>query len=97
MKATGLNEVKKIEDLSTNKQFERIAKWQSGDLSSAYLQMERLADKFHWPMAVFFIPEAPPKQPDERAFRSVSEDLMENLNPAIRFLCRKADALSRKK
>lgn len=80
----------KIEDLVANKQFAKIAKWESGDESPTYSQLEKLAEKFHRPIVVFFFPEPPPEEPVEKALRAVSEDSVENLNPVIHYLFRKA-------
>jgi len=80
----------KIEDLVANKQFAKIAKWESGDESPTYSQLEKLAEKFHRPIVVFFFPEPPPEEPVENALRAVSEDSVENLNPVIHYLFRKA-------
>jgi Zn-dependent peptidase ImmA (M78 family) len=49
-----------------------------------------LAEKFHRPIVVFFFPKPPPEEPVEKALRSVSEDSVENLNPVIHYLFRKA-------
>jgi Zn-dependent peptidase ImmA (M78 family) len=80
----------KIEDLVANKQFAKIAKWESGEESPTYSQLEKLAEKFHRPIVVFFFPEPPPEEPVEKALRAVSEDSVENLNPVIHYLFRKA-------
>ena len=80
----------KIEDLVANKQFAKIGKWESGDESPTYSQLEKLAEKFHRPIVVFFFPKPPPEEPVEKALRSVSEDSVENLNPVIHYLFRKA-------
>ena len=80
----------KIDDLVANKQFAKIAKWESGDESPSYSQLEKLAEKFHRPIVVFFFPKPPPEEPVEKALRSVSEDSVENLNPVIHYLFRKA-------
>jgi Zn-dependent peptidase ImmA (M78 family) len=80
----------KIEDLAANKQFGKIAKWESGDESPTYSQLEKLAEKFHRPLVVFFFPKPPLEEPVEKALRSISEDSVENLNPAIHYLFRKA-------
>ncbi|MBE9152571.1 ImmA/IrrE family metallo-endopeptidase [Cyanobium sp. LEGE 06113] len=80
----------KIDDLVANKQFSKIAKWESGDESPTYSQLEKLAEKFHRPIVVFFFPKPPPEEPVEKALRSVSESSVENLNPVIHYLFRKA-------
>jgi Zn-dependent peptidase ImmA (M78 family) len=82
----------KLDELAATKQFGKIARWESGEESPTYAQLEKLADKFHRPIAVFFFPKPPPEETVEKALRSVSDASIENLNPAIHFLFRKAKA-----
>ena len=37
--------------------------WESGERALTYVQLEKLADKYKRPIAIFFFPE-PPKEPD---------------------------------
>jgi Zn-dependent peptidase ImmA (M78 family) len=82
----------KLDELAATKQFGKIARWESGEEFPTYPQLEKLADKFHRPIAVFFFPKPPLEDTAEKALRSVSDVSIENLNPAIHFLFRKAKA-----
>jgi Zn-dependent peptidase ImmA (M78 family) len=82
----------KLEDLAATKQFGKIARWESGEEHPTYSQLEKLADKFHRPIAVFFFPRPPIEETLEKSLRSISDSSVENLNPAIHLLFRKAKA-----
>ncbi len=82
----------KLDELAATKQFGKIGRWESGEESPTYSQLEKLAEKFHRPIAVFFFPKPPLEETVEKALRSVSDASIENLNPAIHFLFRKAKA-----
>ena len=76
---------------SLNRDVATISNWESGEQAPAYVQLERLADKYKRPIAMFFFPE-PPQEPnfaDRSALRSFE---IEQLHPGIRILLRQARA-----
>ena len=76
---------------SLNRDVATISNWESGAAAPTYVQLEKLADKYKRPIAIFFFPE-PPQEPnfaDQSALRS-SE--IEQLDPGIRVLLRQAYA-----
>ena len=46
-----------------NKQVSIVNDWESGESALTYVQLEKLADKYKRPIAIFFFPE-PPEEPD---------------------------------
>ena len=82
-----LNEIAK----SFKKDVATISNWESGAAAPTYVQLEKLADKYKRPVALFFFPE-PPQEPnfaDRSALRSFE---IEQLDPGIRILLRQAYA-----
>lgn len=79
-------------DTATN-DFKKIAAWESGDDAPSYPQLERLADKFKVPVAVFFFPEPPDLPPIEESFRTLGTDQFEQIPTRIRLLLLKARSL----
>ena len=78
--ATGLKK-----DVST------INDWESGERALTYVQLEKLADKYKRPIAIFFFPE-PPEEPnivENLALRSSDDD---RLDPRIHILLQQAYA-----
>lgn len=73
--------------------FPRLGRWEKGDLGPTYPQLERLADYFHVPVAVFFFPEPPDLPPVEETFRTLREEDVANLPPRVRYLLRHARAV----
>ena len=76
-------------DTATN-EFKKIASWESGDDAPSYPQLEKLADKFKIPIAVFFFPEPPDLPPIEESFRTLGADQFEQIPSRIRLLLLKA-------
>lgn len=74
-------------------QFKNLDQWEAGDSFPTYPQLERLADKFKTPVAVFFFPEPPDLPPIRESFRTFSEEVYEQLPPRILYLLRKAKAM----
>lgn len=70
--------------------FRRIAKWESGEGGPSYPQLEKLAEKFRVPVAVFFFPEPPTLPPIEESFRTLGPAQFALIPPRIRLLLRKA-------
>ena len=76
---------------SLKKDIATVSNWESGAAAPTYVQLEKLADKYKRPIAIFFFPE-PPQEPnfaDQSALRS-SE--IAKLHPGIRILLRQAYA-----
>lgn len=70
--------------------FRKIAQWEAGENFPSYPQLERLAEKFKVPVAVFFFP-APPDLPQiEETFRTLGPDQIAEIPPRVRLLLRKA-------
>jgi len=72
--------------------FKKIEAWEAGEASPSYPQLEKLADKFKVPVAVFFFPEPPILPPISETFRTLPEQEFEIIPPRIRLLLRKAKA-----
>lgn len=70
--------------------FRKIAEWEAGETFPSYPQLERMADKFKVPVAVFFFPEPPDLPPIEETFRTLGPDQIADIPPRIRLLLRKA-------
>jgi Zn-dependent peptidase ImmA (M78 family)/transcriptional regulator with XRE-family HTH domain len=75
------------------KDFKNIEAWEAGSSHPTYPQLERLADKFKIPIAVFFFPEPPSVPPIAETFRTLPESQLSEIPRRIRFLLRKAKAL----
>ena len=73
--------------------FKKIEEWESGGSFPSYPQLERLADKFKLPIAVFFFPEPPSVPPIAETFRTLPEPQYSEIPRRIKFLLRKAKAL----
>lgn len=81
-----------VSEVSKNKQLRNLQEWEAGKEYPTYSQLEKLAEKYHRPIAVFFFPNPPEEEPIEKSLRSISEEDLANFNPIIRFLFRKAKA-----
>ncbi|MFQ5783574.1 MAG: ImmA/IrrE family metallo-endopeptidase [Alphaproteobacteria bacterium] len=82
-----------MEEVAEN--FAKIAAWEDedGEAFPTYPQLERLADKFKLPIAVFFFPEPPDLPPISESFRTLPAREFEQIPRRVRFLLRKAQAL----
>ena len=76
---------------SVNKDVETISNWESGEGAPTYAQLEKLADKFKRPIALFFFPEVP-QEPDLVKRLALRSSEIEELSPNIRLLLRHAAA-----
>lgn len=72
--------------------FRKIADWEAGEAFPSYSQLERMAEKFKVPVAVFFFPAPPDLPPIEQTFRTLGPDQVAEIPPRIRLLLRKARA-----
>lgn len=70
--------------------FRKIAAWEAGDAAPSYAQLEKLADTFKIPVAVFFFPTPPDLPPVEETFRTLGPEQIEQIPPRVRLLLRKA-------
>tara|TARA_Y100000815_G_scaffold247067_1_gene247216 strand:+ start:14980 stop:16035 length:1056 start_codon:yes stop_codon:yes gene_type:complete len=70
--------------------FRNIAQWETGEAFPSYPQVERMAEKFKVPVAVFFFPAPPDLPPIEETFRTLGPDQIAEIPPRIRLLLRKA-------
>lgn len=70
--------------------FRKIVEWEAGEAFPSYPQLERMADKFKVPVAVFFFPAPPDLPPIEETFRTLGPDQISEIPPRIRLLLRKA-------
>jgi Zn-dependent peptidase ImmA (M78 family)/transcriptional regulator with XRE-family HTH domain len=73
--------------------FKKIAAWEAGEASPTYPQLERMADTFKLPIAVFFFPDPPDLPPIGESFRTLPEAEFERIPRRVRLLLRKAKAL----
>jgi Zn-dependent peptidase ImmA (M78 family) len=74
------------------KKFTKIAAWEDGTSQPSYPQLERMAEEFRIPVAVFFFPEPPALPPIRESFRTLPDTEFDRLPRQIRFLLRKAKA-----
>lgn len=75
------------------KDFRKIKYWEKGLDFPTYPQLEKLADKFKIPVAVFFFPEPPELPPIKESFRTLGGELYAKIPSKIKLLLRKARAL----
>ena len=76
---------------SFNRDVATISDWESGAAAPTYVQLEKLADKYKRPIAMFFFPE-PPQEPDFVGQLALRSSDIEQLDPSIRILLRQAHA-----
>ena len=80
-----------VEEAKEN--FAKIAAWEAGEAFPTYPQLERLADTFKLPIAVFFFPEPPDLPPISETFRTLPATEFAQIPRRVQFLLRKASAL----
>ena len=76
---------------SFKKDIATISNWESGAAAPTYVQLEKLADKYKRPVAMFFFPE-PPHETDFVGQLALRSSEIEKLDPSIRILLRQARA-----
>ena len=76
---------------SFKKDIATISNWESGAAAPTYVQLEKLADKYKRPVAIFFFPE-PPEEPDFVEQLALRSSEIEQLDPGVRILLRQARA-----
>ena len=65
--------------------------WESGERAPTYIQLEKLADKYKRPIAIFFFPE-PPEEPNIAENLALRSSDNTPLEPQIHILLRQAYA-----
>lgn len=70
--------------------FRKIAAWEAGEEFPSYRQLEKMAEKFKVPVAVFFFPSPPDLPPIEETFRTLGPEQIAVIPPRMRLLLRKA-------
>lgn len=70
--------------------FRKIADWEAGEDFPSYPQLERMAEKFKVPVAVFFFPTPPDLPSIEETFRTLGPNQIADIPSRIRLLLRKA-------
>jgi Zn-dependent peptidase ImmA (M78 family) len=70
--------------------FRKIEEWEAGEAFPSYPQLEKMAEKFKVPVAVFFFPAPPDLPPIEGTFRTLGPEQIAEIPPRIRLLLRKA-------
>lgn len=73
--------------------FGDIEGWESGSSRPAYCELEKLADQYKVPIAVFFFPEPPDMPSISRSLRTLPSDRINRLPSRARLLIRRAKAL----
>lgn len=73
--------------------FRDIEAWEKGVAFPTYPQLERLAEAFKVPVAIFFFPKPPDIPPIQESFRTLPAAQFETLPRALLLLLRKAKAL----
>ena len=68
-----------------------LSAWESGGSAPTYVQLEKLADKYKRPVAIFFFPE-PPEEPNVAGNLAMRSTDAIPLPPSIRILMRQAYA-----
>lgn len=76
-----------LEDICTI--VKKYSDWENGKDFPTYAELEKLANKFKRPLAIFFFPEAPQEPSQKKSFRTIPEYEFDSLPPNIKFLFRK--------
>ena len=74
------------------KALSNIGAWEAGERQPTYPQLEKLADEFQVPVAVFFFPNPPDLPAIEETFRTIGSKQLGVIPPRIRLLLRWARA-----
>ncbi len=69
-----------------------IRQWESGESQPTYSQLEKLANLYKRPIALFFFPAPPEEEPIENDLRALPQHIAQDTPPHIRYLVRKAKA-----
>ena len=71
-----------------------IEKWESGEDFPTYSQLEKLAEIYKRPLALFFFPEPPLEAEEKQEFRTLPDFEIENLAADTIYALRQAKASS---
>lgn len=67
-----------------------IQSWEDGDSSPSFPQLEKLANKYKRPTALFFFPEIPQETSINQSFRTLPEQEIAYIKPHLRYIIREA-------
>lgn len=70
-----------------------IENWEKGISSPSFPQLEKLANKYKRPTAIFFFPNIPKEESIEQSFRTLPEQEISHIQPYLRYLIRKAKVM----
>ncbi len=70
-----------------------IQDWEDGASSPSFPQLEKLANKYKRPTALFFFPKAPQENPISQSFRTLPEQEASYIQPSLRYIIRKAKVM----
>ena len=75
-----------------SEKIKKIEEWESGKDYPTYIQLEKMANLFKRPIAVFFFPKPPNLPPIRSSFRTLPDIEFGQIPPRMRYLIRKASA-----
>jgi Zn-dependent peptidase ImmA (M78 family)/transcriptional regulator with XRE-family HTH domain len=70
-----------------------IQNWEAGTSSPSFPQLEKLANKYKRPTALFFFPEIPEEEQIGQSFRTLPEQEIAYIQPHLRHIIRKAKVM----
>lgn len=81
-----------VEDVAIKlgKKSATIEAWEEGSELPTYGQLEKLANIYKRPIAIFFFPRPPKEEDIKQSFRTLPDTELENIPPRIRHLVRQA-------
>ncbi|VVH61083.1 hypothetical protein BSPWISOX_2744 [uncultured Gammaproteobacteria bacterium] len=84
-----------LNDIAThfNKKPQFIQDWENGISSPSFPQLEKLANKYKRPTALFFFPKPPEEMPISQSFRTLPEQESAYIKPHLRHIIRKAKVM----
>ena len=84
-----------LNDIATHfkKEPQFIQDWENGISSPSFPQLEKLANKYKRPTALFFFPKPPEEMPISQSFRTLPEQEASYIQPSLRHIIRKAKVM----
>lgn len=73
--------------------FKKIAAWETGEALPTYVQVEKMAERFKIPVAVFFFPKPPAIPPIEQSFRTLTPKDFATIPRTVRMFLRRGQAM----
>ncbi len=70
-----------------------IQDWEDGNSNPSFPQLEKLANKYKRPTALFFFPEIPEEEKISQSFRTLPEQKIADIKPHLRHIIRQAKAM----